>query len=179
MPVNNRHHMPPATGTTCRGILKENHQRALARSPRARARKILEEGRSVDKIGTVVSKKTTSAHYANGATPRTRSEARVLARMRPDRVMALAERFSNSFRNDPELTPERAAVQAEGITRIFASYPEEVVLEVMDLVAGLPSKQPFFPHLHEVKAACEAAAAPLHRTAARDIAALETAALLA
>jgi len=99
--------------------------------------------------------------------------------MRPDRVMALAERFSNSFRNDPDLTPERAAVQAEGITRIFASYPEEVVLEVMDLVAGLPSKQPFFPHLHEVKAACEAAAAPLHRTAARDIAALETAALLA
>jgi hypothetical protein len=99
--------------------------------------------------------------------------------MHPDRVMAITERFSNSFRNDPDLTPERALIQAEGISRILATYPEEVVLEVTDLVRGLPSKQRFFPSLDEVKAACEAAIAPLHRAAARDVAILETHRLLA
>src|SRR5687768_14313899 len=131
----------------------------------------------MEKLGTVVRSATSSGPCANSARPRTRSEARVLARMHPKRVLALAERFTNSFRHDPDLTAERAAIQAEGITRIFASYPEEVVREVTDLVHGLPSRQRFFPDLHEVKAACEAAAAPLHRAAARDVAALETRAM--
>ena len=134
----------------------------------------------MEKLGALIPSRMSSTPSGMNTSPaRTKSEARVMARATPERIMELARKFSLSFRGDPDMSQEQAAIQARGIAEIFALYPEEVVLAVTDLARGLPSKQRFFPSLSEVKTACDEAIAPLHRAAARDIAQLETKLLLA
>src|SRR5688500_1537086 len=147
MPVDNRHHMPVTTGTTCRGTFIENHQ-ALARPARAREM-IFPAGReaTMERLGALIPSQMSSMPSGASTSPtaRTRSEARVMARATPERIMDLARKFSLSFRGDPDMSPEQAAIQARGIAEIFALYPEEILLAVTDLARGLPSRQRFFP----------------------------------
>ena len=103
----------------------------------------------------------------------------MLSRAPDERVMSLVKQLLGSWKHDNAGSREAAFAQAASFLEIFRHYPEEVLVEVVHPFRGLPGRLKWFPTIKDVKDACDAIMDPLQRTAARDIAALETATLIA
>lgn len=58
--------------------------------------------------------------------------------------------------NDPD-------VYFQAVTSLLGSYPEDVILAVVDPRSGLPSRLKWLPTIAEVKEACEREMAPIYR----------------
>jgi hypothetical protein len=83
-----------------------------------------------------------------------------LPRMTELEALEQVREFLGSFRRGELIDP---VIFGRNMAKIFTCYPRQIALVVCDPVKGMPSMQDWIPSLAQVKAACDAEIAQLHR----------------